>query len=152
MKKSLVKLAAMVMAVISLLPLNVFADEQTAPVPEEISTVEDIVGTWVDDENARQPHVYEFWEEDGQLMYTHYEITPGNDNGIGIGKTYTKFEYHSGKANLMGHWGVVDCFRADSNVINSSFYHNPEKQTLTDAIKGKKVYHKADDFEYTLDK
>lgn len=82
-------------------------------------------------------------------MYTHYQISPGDANGIGTSKTYTEFEYRSGKATLMGHWGVVDCWEADDTSY-SSFYHDPQTQTLVDAVDGQTTYYKMDDFEYTL--
>lgn len=150
MKKRLVKLAALVMAVAAIMPLNVFAanQTQTAPMAEQVSGNEDIIGTWVDDPESVQPHVYEFWEEDGQLMYKHYRIIPGNGNGFGLKKTYTEFEYRSGKAVFMSNWGVLDCLEPKKDLIYSTFYHDPEEQTLTDGEKGKDVYHKMDDFEY----
>lgn len=150
MKKRFVKLAAVIMSVISLLPMGVFADEQTAPMPEQISTVEDIVGTWIDNPEAKQPHIYEFWEEDGKLMYTHYQICPGNGSGVATKKTYTEFEYRSGEAILMGHWGSINCLTGNDGMVYSSFYHDSKEQTLIDAVDGKTTYHKVENFKYTL--
>jgi glucose-6-phosphate isomerase len=150
MKKKLVKLMAMVMAVVSLLPMSVFAEE-TAPMAEVVATNKDMVGTWVDDVNAKQPRVIEVYEKNGELMYTYYQIVPGNGNGTGIKKTYTKFEYQSGKAMLMGNWGVFDCMKQKkTDEVYISFYLDIEKGEMTDAIRGTKTFHKVDDFQYKL--
>lgn len=151
MKKRLVKLAALVMAMVSaIMPLNVSAcdDFQMASMTGQEATNEDIIGTWVDDPESIQPHVYEFWEENGQLMYKYYRIIPGNNYGTKLGKTYTEFGYAKGKASFMSDWGVVDCLVSKKNMIYSSLYYDPIEETLINAIDGKSVYQKVDNFKY----
>ena len=58
---------------------NAWSDtNETAPMPENEFSNEDILGYWMDYSDAEQPRIMYFYEEKGQLMHRYYTIVAGN--------------------------------------------------------------------------
>ena len=86
-------------------------DEQTAPMPENPITEDQILGKWSPDPNSSEPEYIDFFYRDGRLYYYYYRELLGNGSGIGIGKGTTEFEYDQGVVAFYGNQGRCSCLR-----------------------------------------
>lgn len=124
------------------------AAHDTAPMPEEEMTADDIIGTWVYEPDSMQPSIIEIREEDGQLKYRYYRITPGNDIGINLANEYTEWEYCTGKVNMKGIAAQFDCMVGDTDrKIYTSYYYDEVNDQIADQEDGRIFCH-MDDYVY----
>lgn len=103
---------------------NAWSDtNETAPMPENEFSNEDILGYWVDYSDAEQPRIMYFYEENGQLMHRYYTIVAGNENGMNIANEVTEWEYSKGVVNTMPNQGSISCMCGTSDRVYISFYY-----------------------------
>lgn len=117
-------------------------------------TYEDLVGTWVDESDPTYPNVLEIWEEDGKFYYEYYGISPGNENGIGIAVTYTKWGRWNGLLELDCENGFLTCY--NDNTKESGVFRNFVYDVMSDSFvetsmdEYRECLEKNDEFEYRL--
>lgn len=103
---------------------NAWSDtHQTAPMTETEFANEALLGYWMDYSDAEQPRVMCFFEENGQLMYSYYTITAGNDIGMNIANETTNWVYSNGIVNTMPNQGAVYCQCGTDERVYVSFYY-----------------------------
>lgn len=116
-------------------------------------TYEDLVGIWVDNTDPVYPDVIEIREDNGSFYYENYSISPGNNIGIGIAVTYTKWGQFHGLAELNCETGFLTCYNDDTKEsgVFESYVYDVMSDTFVEASTDqyRKTYSKNDDFEYT---
>lgn len=115
---------------------------------------EDLVGKWVYEPDPYYPHIFEVYEEDGNFYYEYYTISPGNSNGIGIAKEYTKWGQWNGLLKLNEENGWIDCYNDEQE--DSGIFRSLQYDVMSDTIVEtsmadcREQFSKNDEYEYQL--
>lgn len=115
---------------------------------------EDLAGKWVYEPDPYYPHIFEVYEEDGNLYYEYYIISPGNSNGIGIAKEYTKWGQWHGLLKLNEENGWIDCYNDEQE--DSGIFRSLQYDVMSDTIvetsmdEYREQFSRNDGYEYQL--
>lgn len=111
---------------------------------------EDLLGKWVDNSNPTYPNVLEFSLVNGAPYYRYYGIVPGNNVGLGIGNTYSEYEYCSGTFSLTSENGFINCFVNSSEKIYLALEYDVMSDTLVELSmdQNRPAFTKNNDFIY----
>ncbi len=109
-------------------------------------TAEQLLGTWVDitDPTDEYPSYFRFYMENGQMLYEHYDYTPGNSIGFNIANEMTKWDYGHGLFSMDESCGWINCYQNEYEKLNDSLQYDGANGTLVQIGDSLHYYQKID--------
>lgn len=123
--------------------------QDTAPMPEEEISKEDIIGTWVKNPDREEAEIIKIWEENGVLKYQISIYIHGiGDTNTGLANGYTEMVITDGNVIVQGNWGQFMFMQGESETnIFSSYYYTKGDNYIADQKDGD-YYYRDDDYVF----
>ena len=115
---------------------------------------DDLVGTWVCENDPAYPVILEIKEENGSFYYEYYSISPGNESGIGFTATYTKWYNDHGLLEMDCDNGFITCYSDNTkdSMVLYNFVYDVMSDSFVEATNDqyRDAFQKNDSYNYEL--
>lgn len=130
-------------------PSALSSTSNTAPMPEEDITGEDLIGTWVANPDREEAEIIKIREEGGALKYQiSFYINGQGDTNTGLANGYTEMVVAEGNVTVQGNWGQFLFMKGESETdVFSSYYYTKGDDHIVDQ-KDATCYYRKDDYVF----